>query len=172
MRLFYAVFVPKNLCDILALAQEKVRSYSGWKVTRPDQFHVTLLFLGEVDETRLPELRRVGEEAAAGVAPFTARVRGTGFFPERGSPRVWFAKAEGAGFEPLAAGLRMALPEFAEAQSFKAHITLARRKGPAPRPESVVFDLAFRVQEASLVHSELSSSGSTYQVLEQFPLAG
>ncbi|MCL6569748.1 MAG: RNA 2',3'-cyclic phosphodiesterase, partial [Meiothermus silvanus] len=104
MRLFYAVFVPKNLCDILALAQEKVRSYSGWKVTRPDQFHVTLMFLGEVDETRLPELRRVGEEAAAGVAPFTARVRGTGFFRERGSPRVWFAKAEGAGFEPLAAG--------------------------------------------------------------------
>lgn len=172
MRLFYAVFVPENVREVLALAQEKVRSYSGWKATRPEQLHVTLMFLGEVAENRLPELRKVGEKVAAGVAPFTARVRGTGFFPEQGSPRVWFAKAEGAGFEPLASGLRQALPECAEAQGFKPHITLARRKGPAPRPGSVVFDLEFGVQEASLVHSELSSSGSRYQVLEQFPLAG
>lgn len=182
MRLFYAVFLPKNVCDILALAQEKMRSYSGWKLTRPDQFHVTLMFLGEVDATRLPELRQVGEEVATEVATFTARVRGTGFFPERGSPRVWFAKAEGVGFEPLASGLRRFLREFAEvpfrgggqvAHVFQPHITLARGKGLAHRPGPVVFDhLEFRVSTASLVRSELSSSGSKYQVLEQFSLAG
>ncbi|PZA06685.1 MULTISPECIES: RNA 2',3'-cyclic phosphodiesterase [unclassified Meiothermus] len=172
MRLFYAVFLPENVREALALAQEKVRPYRGWKATRPDQLHVTLMFLGEVDETRLPQLKQVGEEAAAGVASFTARLRGTGFFPERGSPRVWFAKAEGAGFGPLAARLRQALPEFAGAQSFKAHVTLARRKGPVPRPKPLVLDLAFQVHEACLVHSELSSSGPTYQVLERFPLAG
>lgn len=171
MRLFYAVFVPENVREVLARAQERVRSYRGWKVTQPEGLHVTLMFLGEVDQARLPELRAVGEAVAAGVPAFTARVGGTGFFPEQGSPRVWFAKAEGAGFAGLALGLRRALPELAEAPSPKAHITLARRKGPAPRPGPLVFDVEFGVYEVSLVRSELSSSGSRYQILERFPLA-
>ncbi len=170
MRLFYAVFVPDEVAKKLAKAQEGL--VGRWKPVPPHQMHLTLLFLGDVPEERLGELKGIGRDVAQSVPAFTARVRGTGHFPEAGAPRVWFAKAEGEGFEELAAGLRTSLPEFADHKPFKPHITLARKKGPAPRVAPVVFDLEFPVQKLALVESKLSPKGPTYRVVETFPLKG
>jgi len=170
MRLFYAVFVPREVARELAEAQKGL--VGRWKPVPPHQMHLTMLFLGEVPEDRLGELKGVGRDVAGGVPSFTARVRGTGHFPEAGSPRVWFARAEGEGFEALAARLREALPEFDDGKPFKPHITLARKKGPAPRVAPVVFDLEFPVSRLELVSSRLTPRGPVYQSLESFPLKG
>ncbi|AEB11090.1 RNA 2',3'-cyclic phosphodiesterase [Marinithermus hydrothermalis] len=169
MRLFYAVFVPKPVQQALAEAQKRL--VGRWKPVLPAQMHVTLLFLGEVHPKALERLVHVGRDLGRSVPAFTAVVRGTGYFPNEGKPRVWFAKAEGEGFEPLAEGLKARLSDLIEEdRPFKAHITLARRKGPAPRVGPVVFNLEFPVRDFALVHSELRREGPVYTVLERFAL--
>jgi len=170
MRLFYAVFVPEEIAKKLAEAQQGL--LGKWKPVPPHQMHLTLLFLGEVPEERLGELKGIGRDVAGSVPAFTARVRGTGHFPEAGSPRVWFAKAEGEGFLPLATRLRESLPEFDDGKAFKPHITLARKKGPAPRVAPVVFDLEFPVRTLTLVRSRLTPRGPHYERIATFPLKG
>ncbi len=170
MRLFYAVFVPEEIAKKLAEAQKGL--LGKWKPVPPHQMHLTLLFLGEVPEERLGELKGIGRDVAGSVPAFTARVRGTGHFPEAGSPRVWFAKAEGEGFLPLATRLRESLPEFDDGKAFKPHITLARKKGPAPRVAPVVFDLEFPVRTLTLVRSRLTPRGPHYERIATFPLKG
>lgn len=55
---------------------------------------------------------------------------------------------------------------------FKPHITLARRKAPAPRVPPVVFGVEWPVTEFALVRSELKPRGPVYTILEKFPLRG
>lgn len=171
MRLFYAIFPPPGVQKALALVQEKVRGYKGWKLSPPDQLHITLLFVGETSPERLPELTRIGR-AAARLEPFEVALGGTGYFPASGSPRVWFVKAEGAGLEPLALNLRQALPDIAVKEKFHPHLTLARKKGPAPRVGPVVLDLKFEAKALCLVESTLDPKGSQYRIAEQFRLNG
>ena len=170
MRLFYAVFVPDDIARRLAEAQRGL--VGRWKPVPPHQMHLTLLFLGEVPEERLGELKGVGRDVAGSIPAFTARVHGTGHFPEAGSPRVWFARVEGEELFELADRLRESLPEFDDGRAFKPHITLARKKGPAPRVAPVVFDLEFPVRRMALVRSRLSPRGPSYERIETFPLKG
>ncbi|WP_337843939.1 RNA 2',3'-cyclic phosphodiesterase [Thermus sp.] len=171
MRLFYAVFLPQEIREALKEAQAKVAPFKGWKTTPPHQLHLTLLFLGERPESELDELKALGHRLGRTAPPFTAYLRGTGYFPNEGSPRVWFAKAEGEGFTRLAEALRAELGD-PDPKPFKPHITLARKKGPAPRVPPVVFGLSWPVEEFALVRSELRPKGPVYTILERFPLRG
>jgi 2'-5' RNA ligase len=171
MRLFYAVFLPPEVQKALAEAQKRLDPFKGWKKTPPHQLHLTLLFLGEVPEEEVEGFLALGRRLARAVPPFTARIRGTGYFPAEGSPRVWFAKAEGEGFLRLAEGLRAEAPD-PDPKPFAPHITLARKKGPAPRVGPVVLGLEFPVEEFALVQSVLRPKGPEYRILERFPLRG
>ena len=133
MRLFYAVFLPEEVRAALVEAQTKVRPFRGWKPVPPHQLHLTLLFLGERPEEELPDYLALGHRLARLEAPFRARLRGTGYFPNEGTPRVWFAKAEAEGFLRLAEGLRAGVEELLGEEAvripgwdkpFKPHITL------------------------------------------------
>lgn len=180
MRFFYAVFLPEEVRRALVEAQGKVAPYKGWKEVAPHQLHLTLLFLGERPEEDLAELLALGHRLGRLTPPFTAYLRGTGYFPNEGTPRVWFAKAEGEGFSALAEGLRAGVREVLGEEAlqaggdkpFKPHITLARRKAPAPRVPPVVFGLEWPVTEFALVRSELRPKGPVYTVVEKFPLRG
>jgi len=180
MRLFYAVFLPEDVRRALVAAQEKVSRYKGWKEVPPHQLHLTLLFLGERPEEDLEDLIALGHRLGRRVPPFLATLKGTGYFPNEGTPRVWFAKAEGEGFGLLAQGLRDGVREVlgeealqAEGErAFKPHITLARRKAPAPRVPPVVFGFTWPVEAFALVRSELKPKGPVYTILERFPLRG
>lgn len=169
--MFYAVFVPDDIKPALEAAQTKIVG-KWWKKVEAVHFHITLLFIGGVPDGVLERFKTVGRELSRGLPSFTAHLRGTGFFPNEGSPRVWFARAEGEGFKPLAEALRDRLGDvIADAEPFKPHITLARRKGASPRPPPIVIGLEFPVTHFTLVESSLSKSGPQYKILETFDLA-
>lgn len=170
MRLFYAIFPPRRVQEALGEVQEKVRSFKGWKLSQNHQLHITLLFLGKQPEDRLQEFRRIGQEVVAKVPAFEIELGGTGYFPASGSPRVWFVKATGEGLEPLAKGFQKALSDVKIKEQFHPHLTLARKKAPAPRIGPMVMNLQFKAKAVCLVESVLERSGSQYRVLEQFPL--
>jgi RNA 2',3'-cyclic 3'-phosphodiesterase len=170
-RLFFAVFVPNEVKPALELAQKKLVG-KWWKKVHPDQFHLTLFFIGAWKKGAADKLGQTARKAAQGIPSFTAKLRGTGFYPNEGSPRVWFVKAEGEHFEALASKLAAELAKPSDdLEPFKSHITLARKKGSSPRPPPIVLDLEFAVTKFALVKSTLTPAGPAYQILEEFSLA-
>ena len=179
MRLFYAVFLPEEVRAALVEAQTKVRPFRGWKPVPPHQLHLTLLFLGERPEEELPDYLALGHRLARLEAPFRARLRGTGYFPNEGTPRVWFAKAEAEGFLRLAEGLRAGVEELLGEEAvripgwdkpFKPHITLARNAAlteQAPPPPQA---RPWMPEGLTLYHSHRMEGVLVYTALDKWPV--
>ncbi|MBI5518436.1 MAG: RNA 2',3'-cyclic phosphodiesterase [Desulfovibrio sp.] len=119
-----------DLCGGLARA---LASRIGW--TKPGNWHVTLKFLGEVDEARLGEL--CAALAQVEFAPFSFRLGMAGSFGQRGAPRtLWAGLAQGAQeCARLAAGVERALGPLGfvpEGREYRPHVTLGRVRRAAP----------------------------------------
>jgi len=142
------------------------------KAVAPENLHVTLRFLGDVDASEVLAILEALREACAGVAPFTMRLRGVGAFPSPARARVLWAGLEGA--DPLARvadGLsrRLGAPD----KPFAAHVTLARAKTPKGAAKVPAFVARHRdwqgdevpVERIVLMRSELAREGPTYTPL-------
>jgi len=134
MRAFIAAEIPEEIQQILSDAQDKLRSAAAcvkWVETR--NIHITLKFLGEINEDQTETVCGVVYEALRGVDAFRVSLSGLGAFPGRGHPRViWAGIDKGAGeLRAIAERLRK-MPEgcgkAAEERPFSAHITLGRVK--------------------------------------------
>ena len=159
---------PRNFYP---LAETQSLLKGNWRAVRADQMHVTLAYLPAVPPERLADLRKLGADLTLNVPTLDVRLRGTGYFPNEGSPRVWFVKVEAEGLAELAAQLRegvAALGLATDDQPFKAHITLARKKGPAPRVPPKTFDLGWQASSAVLARSILRKTGPLYQTESTF----
>ncbi|WP_369815003.1 RNA 2',3'-cyclic phosphodiesterase [Deinococcus sp. Leaf326] len=173
LRLFYALKVPSNVAGPLAEVQRRLKG--NWRSVRADQLHVTLAYLPAVPPARIGDLKALGLRLLGNRAPMDVRLRGTGYFPNEGSPRVWFVKVESDGLDELAAELRagiQALGIETDDLNFKAHITLARKKGPAPRVPPLTFDLGWQASGAALMRSILRKTGPIYETESSFRFQG
>ena len=173
LRLFFALKVPGDVSAALAEAQKSLRG--NWRPVRADQLHITLAFLPGVPPEKVDDLKRLGAALTKDVPPMQVRLRGTGYFPNEGSPRVWFVKVEAEGLTELAAALRVGLAELGiptDELPFKAHVTLARKKGPAPRLSPLTFDLGWQAGNAVLIRSTLRKTGPIYDTVSTFRFRG
>lgn len=166
MRLFFALWPPRETAQALAVWALQVQQQTGGKVTATENIHLTLAFLGEADP-----------EAAIGAA---TRVKGrrhqlpieTAKYVRR-NEMVWVAPA--AMPEPLAdmvASLQAELRAASfmlEERPFAAHVTLIR-KARMPKTLPALPAVAWPVAEFLLVRSRTSSKGSTYEPIGRFPL--
>jgi 2'-5' RNA ligase len=113
-----------------------LRAFHDLKVVPEGNMHITLKFLGEVKEEKLPAIIEV-VDAVAARPPFEFAIKGVGAFPSATDPRVIWAGSEGA--EPLgimasAFEEKLATLGFErEQRPFAAHITLARSKDRSAR---------------------------------------
>ncbi len=182
MRLFVAVTPPPDAVDQLWSATGQVRSARPeLRWSRPEQWHLTLAFLGSVeDRARVDVTERLGR-AAARHAPLTLALEGAGRFGDR----VLWTRVTGD-VEPLrrlaasvrAAARRARLP--VEDRPYRPHLTLARgREGAALRPAvDALADFAgstWTVSELHLVRSHLGAGPdrtSQHEVIERWPLTG
>jgi 2'-5' RNA ligase len=156
------------------------RSRVSW--VREENLHLTMRFLGEIEDSRVEGLV-VGFSAPLVTAAFEIELGGVGVFPPSGPPRViWIGVRQGA--EPLTAlsaeiDARCAALGFGrDDRPFRAHLTLARCKdaidrqacdrllGTNPGAPGVS-----RVNEVVLYQSRLSASGPTYVALARAPLS-
>ncbi len=169
MRLFYAISVPDDI--IIRLARQSERAIPPWKPARPEQMHITLAFMGQVSEERLPDVIQAGEQAADTCPPFVLELEGTGCFPKYGPPRVWFAAIKSSDLlEQMALELRKSLKDFADAMPFRPHITLARTRKNTVCPSAAALNLSWRVKEIKLFKSTLTNSGAIHEQLKNFKL--
>src|SRR5215510_1145014 len=96
MRTFIAIEIPSEAKSALAALQDDLRRAGAdvsW--TRPENIHLTLRFLGEVDERRIGEVEKVCVASAAEFRPFTLSLNDTGVLPSAGQPRGLWAGLAG-----------------------------------------------------------------------------
>ena len=182
MRLFLAAELPAAIKErVVEVHDELAGQLRGWRWVRPEGIHLTLRFLGEVEESKDLAARSVWRDTVAAVSRFHLRVAGPGRFPERGAPRVlWLGVEEtepGGALAELAGALETVARQLgwaAETRGFHPHLTLARRARGA-RPDDVPrrppeAQAAGWVREVILVRSRLGRDGASYTALDSFPL--
>ena len=148
-----------------------------------DNFHVTLKFLGEIEERRAEEIGGALTEAVAEIEAFDVALRGLGAFPTPARPRViWAGVGSGeARLAVLAAAVDQSLIQLGfprEARAFSAHITLGRVREPRRDPalaealaRALTLELgATRVDRVVLMRSAPSPRGARYSELAALPL--
>jgi 2'-5' RNA ligase len=181
LRLFVAIDVPKEIKDRIELdVVDRLRaSVEGARWTRPEGRHLTLKFLGEVADDRLPQIADAVRAASASHRRFDAAFDELGGFPNVRRPRVLWVGI-GPGAEPmsdLARDIENALESLGfetEDRPFHPHFTLARFPRPYlidELPAANVPPTAFTVDEVVLFRSQLHPKGARYSALEAFPLA-
>jgi 2'-5' RNA ligase len=183
MRLFVSVDLD-GLADEVRAVQERFEGADGLNFVDPGQAHVTLKFLGGVEEGRVDEL--TDELAAAvadsGVGPFTAEFGGLGVFPHLGYISVvWLGVREGSeqltGLHEAIEDRTVAMGFDPEDHEFTPHVTLARMEhaGGKELVQDVVENQnpdagRLDVEEVRLTESVRTDEGPSYSTVERFPL--
>src|SRR5262245_2297509 len=134
MRLFIAVDLDDAARDAIAAEQKRlvaaIGSRGGLRSVRADHMHLTLVFMGHVDDAKGPEIAAVTSETVAQAA-FDLAFGGVGVFPPHGRPNVlWVGVTDGAS-EVTSVQREMAsrVERFGielERRPFHPHLTLAR----------------------------------------------
>lgn len=175
-RLFIGIALPETVRERLAIIRGPL---TGARWVEPTDLHITLRFIGDVDNRQADEL--VGFLDAIDAAPFDIELRDVGAFGGR-DPKIIWAGAEGG--EPLA-HLQRATERAArgagsepEKRAFKPHVTLARLSGASPNDVAAFLGSrggfkgpSFKVDEFVLFSSRPHQGGGPYVVENVFPLA-
>ncbi len=177
-RLFVAVDLPDDLADDLTRFQAGM---PGARWTDPDQMHLTLRFVGEVDGLVFRDVLGGLEEISA--PPFTASLAGFGHFPPRGQPKALWAGVDAGALEPLrelkrAVDRAVRVPGVEpERRKYVPHITIARLDGtPTERvarflaANSLYRSEPFTVDAFHLYSSKLHHSGAVHTLEASYSL--
>ena len=179
MRLFIALDIPQNVRERISAYVERVRPLcpdARW--VRVEGVHITLKFIGEIQDARVPEVSKT--LAGIKARPFDVKFDNVGFFPSPKSPRVfWIGVHAGEELPRLAEAVSEALAAIGiprEDKSYSPHLTLARAgsRGNLKELTSSVEGEAFgtmTAQEFFLYRSQLGRGGSKYTKLERFGLS-
>lgn len=179
IRTFIAVDPGKSIRERLILLQQKLmRAGTEVKWVEADNLHVTLLFLGEVENREIASVCKVVQQTAGEMPAFSMSVEGVGCFPNERRPRIlWAGVGEGAqALVDLHAALEEPLQELGyrrEERRYTPHLTLGRVKSDRPvadLAESLARNAGWKAGEVDISHllvmsSELKSNGPEYTVL-------
>ncbi len=134
VRTFVAVLLADELKSRISEVQRQAKKLApDVKWVEPENFHITLKFLGNIRECALDDVFSAVEDAAKSYPKFEVSVGGLGTFPNVKNARVVWVGIE-AGHEKLAAlasaiDVRLAELGFPqEDRDFKSHITIGRVK--------------------------------------------
>lgn len=185
MRTFIAIEVPSEIKSVLAAMQNDLKDVGAdiaW--THPENIHLTLKFLGEIDKKVSSAVEKICVDAGRESSIFTLTINGMGVFPTARHPRVlWIGLAgEIKKLERLQEDLDERLTAFGfdpEEKDFRPHLTLGRVKSNRNIRELIekaghysLPKLSFSVRELILMKSDLHPTGACYTELARARLSG
>lgn len=169
VRVFFALWPSQSIARELALHGKALTVETGGRCMRPETVHLTLAFLGDIPQDRIPDLLAL-PPAVTGT-PFGLDIDRLGVWSRNGIG--WAAPSEPP--QPLL-GLQEALSRWLrpngfapDRRAFRPHITLVRNATgdwPLARIPAVEWD----VTDFVLVRSDRDAQGARYDVLARFPL--
>ena len=182
-RVFAAIDIPDIARQAAVEHTSVLRAefpYSKVRWERPEKLHITVKFAGPLDEAQLALFAERVNVAAQSAIPFRLAVTGTGAFIKRRGPTVlWLGIEQLPGDSDPLTNIAKLLAGESDARVFHPHITIARAKVPEnvkdliEKHRSCNFGpIDFEVKELVIYESVLSSSGSVYSKLAEFPLSG
>lgn len=174
-RLFFALWPNHEVRARLVEQRDAVvRDYRG-RPMRPDTLHMTLLFLGETPELRVPAALGCGDRIQGRAKSFTMKIDARAHFPD---PKVaWLGCADPPGeLHDLWNGVREELESAqftncASESDFQPHITVARDCLLYPSPKGIPA-IEWQVEDFVLVDSTRTPGGPVYRVLRHWQLDG
>lgn len=178
MRVFIAALIPEDTkLEITRYVDEVKRCWDGVKWEDPKKFHITLKFLGEIEEARVEDIKGVLSEVVGAYSPFNVTASGLGGFPDLRRPRVIFVDLlENKEFESFQRDIEEGLTRAGfkrEERPFVSHITVGRVKGRAVLRSALptMRPLSFSISEVAVMRSILKKEGSVYTPLFVFRLS-
>jgi len=183
IRAFIAIELTEEVKAELSSVQGRLKPerhpYVKWVAV--DGIHLTLKFLGNIDQEKVSPIAEAMAEAAQGISPFRLEIGGLGAFPNLRRPQVIWV-AVGGEVEKLASLQRaidhslVALGFSPETRPFTPHLTLGRlrerasaeerrRIGEALLAEGGEGVVPFPVTEVNLMRSTLTPRGAIYNRL-------
>jgi len=180
IRAFIAIELPEAIKSVL---EDFITELSGgkrdYKWVAPENLHITMAFLGDVDYDSLIAIGKAMETAVEGISAFPARLGPIGTFPSV----IWVGLDEGnreceaiyKKLKPalLNAGFRL------DDKRYHPHITIARSRSRMDFSEKNAFECkilpqtnAFIIDGITLFESRLHPKGPEYSPLARVPLGG
>lgn len=191
IRLFIAIPLSEALLRRLADVQHRLQGkvpHRSVRWVRSEGVHLTLKFLGDTPEDKVPAIKEALTVVGRNAPPCTLTAEGLGCFPDLRRPRVlWVGVNEPTGrLEVLQNAIEEAMTALGfqpERHSFTPHLTLGRvRRGASRRDEKEIAEVVegtavgqlaeITADHFELIRSELKPTGAEYTTLETFLLLG
>ncbi len=189
MRCFVEIDIPKSIKDYLSGKAERIKSLERpddaytVNITKEENLHVTVAFLGEINEKRTEEVIKKLSKIAGNYKPFECTLSKIEAIPKK-SPRViWVSLDESNTLSKLTEEIKQALMLKSEDRKFAPHITIARVKtkrfNKSTRNLPVLMDLfnnlkieplKFEVREIKIMQSILKKEGPEYVLIKSILL--
>ena len=184
IRTFLAIELDAATHEFIAtLAQSLQATLPGVRFVGSETWHLTLAFLGELNEAAVTAAQVAAQAAASQAHPFVVHATGIGTFGKPGAPRVIWVGLGGelAALTHLREQVMLALAQqtLHHDNYFSPHITLARLKKPLSDAEAAALQTAkadtrvgpaMPVTHISVMRSDLSPTGARYTCMLRAPL--
>ena len=130
IRAFVAVDLEPQTVQKITEAIARLRPrMPGIRWLPPTNFHLTLKFLGDIDEAKVAPIAAALERDLYPFSCFTINAKGLGVFPDLKRPRILWVGLVGGELNALASRVEKALVPFgfsAERRAFTPHLTVGR----------------------------------------------
>ena len=176
IRLFVAIDVPEDVQDDVS---RMALGVPGARWLGPEDYHLTLRFVGEVDGLAYQDVDQALQEITRD--PFELQLSGVGFFPPRGPTRsLWVGVTSSPELLALRNTVDRAITRAGqqpERRKFSPHVTIARLDGTPPgrvgrivTSHSLFRSRPFDVDAFHLSSSNLHRKGAHYEREQSYPL--
>ncbi|MBI1974046.1 RNA 2',3'-cyclic phosphodiesterase [Candidatus Micrarchaeota archaeon] len=168
MRTFIGIRVEPN--DEVKQMLRELDSLGYVKTVEPENLHLNLKFLGEIDQAQEKELE-LRLEKLAGFGPFEVDCAGIERVPSKKMVRVVMSRCHSDKLEELRSRLRELMDDFLPGSEKDSHLTLGRvKRKPDEKLDEFVsrhsqFYVQVRVSRVELIKAELLPNGPVYSTV-------
>lgn len=176
--MFVAALLPEEIKELINEYVGALKPLcEGVRWERCEKLHVTLKFLGDVEELQTDKLTAAIGKLIPDFSPFELKIEKLGGFPNLRNPRVLYIglseNDELRAFQEKIEQKLGALGFVNERRRFTPHVTVGRvrRRLKLKKPLPVSESVSFKIDKIGIMKSELSNEGSVYTPLSLFTLA-
>ncbi len=181
IRIFYALIIPDEIINfIISLRNDLSKNSTNIRWEPEEKLHITLKFIGDVDEKKLTDIHKELLEIEKEVHYYKCQLKNFEFLYRNGKPSIlWMGLIVEPTLDKLVNKLNSIFKSFGieeEKRKFKPHITLLRLKNNPGElfiktfNEYVFPANSFIANKTALIKSELLSAGSIYTELNTYTL--